>query len=134
MLPTITSDLRFTCRPGVSRKFKGKIGLFATKDISVNNKVVEKPHYVGRWYYTKDLQKTMDNETIASLRDLYKNKRLFMRDANGTYTFVPEAPLREFHADMFMNRSKSAANVISKYDGYYACCNIQKGEELIIFE
>lgn len=130
----IKSDLRFTCRPGVSRKFKGKVGLFATKDIAANNKIIEKPHYVGRWYYTRDLQKTLDNDTIASLRDLFKNKRLFMDDAEGTYTFVPETPVREFHADMFLNRSKSTANVIRKNDGYYAYKNIEKGDELIIYD
>lgn len=132
-MTTITADIRFTCRPGVSRKFKGKVGLFATKNIKSNDRIVEKPHYVGRWYYTKDLVEVVeDPDIITSLQDLYKNKRLFMSDEQRVYTFVPQTPLREFHADMFLNQSTKFGNVLSKPDGYYAFRDIEKGEELII--
>jgi len=125
----IRSQLRFTCRPGVSQKFKGKVGLFATKNMKVNDKIVEKPHHVGRWYYTKDLAGVIeDPDMIASLQDLYKNKRIFMSDT----TFVPQLPVREFHADMFLNKCEKDGNVISKTDGYYASKDIQKGDELMV--
>ena len=130
---TATSQIRLTCRPGVSQKFKGKVGLFATKNIKSNDRIVEKPHYVGRWYYTKDLAKLVDDpEIIRSLQELYKNKRLFMCNQERTYTFVPQTPLREFHADMFLNQSKKHGNVLSKPAGYYAFRDIEKGEELIV--
>ena len=126
------TQIKFTCRPGVSKRFKGKVGLSATKDIKSNDKIVEKPHYVGRWVYTKDLMGSVeDPEFIASLQDLYKNKKLFMKN-EGVYTFVPQLPVREFHADMFFNHSPRWGNVTSKNDGYYARADIQKGEELII--
>ncbi len=132
-MTTITADIRFTCRPGVSRKFKGKVGLFATKNIKSNDRIVEKPHYVGRWYYTKDLVEVVeDPDIITSLQDLYKNKRLFMSNEQRVYTFVPQTPVREFHADMFLNQSTKFGNVLSKPDGYYAFRDIEKGEELII--
>lgn len=132
-MTTITADIRFTCRPGVSRKFKGKVGLFATKNIKSNDRIVEKPHYVGRWYYTKDLVEVVeDPDIITSLQDLYKNKRLFMSNEQRVYTFVPQTPVREFHADMFLNQSTKFGNVMSKPDGYYAFRDIEKGEELII--
>lgn len=132
-MTTITADIRFTCRPGVSRKFKGKVGLFATKNIKSNDRIVEKPHYVGRWYYTKDLVEVVDDpDIITSLQDLYKNKRLFMSNEERVYTFVPQTPVREFHADMFLNQSTKFGNVLSKPDGYYAFRDIEKGEELII--
>jgi hypothetical protein len=130
---SVSSRIRFTCRPGVSEKFKGKVGLFATKKIKSNDKIVEKPHYVGRWIYTKDLAEIIeDPEMISSLQDLYKNKRLFMSNEQRVYTFVPQTPVREFHADMFLNQSKKFGNVLSKPDGYYAFRDIEKGEELII--
>ena len=132
-MTTITADIRFTCRPGVSRKFKGKVGLFATKNIKSNDRIVEKPHYVGRWYYTKDLVEVVeDPDIITSLQDLYKNKQLFMSNEQRVYTFVPQTPVREFHADMFLNQSTKFGNVMSKPDGYYAFRDIEKGEELII--
>ena len=127
----IASEIRFTCRPGVSQRFKGKVGLFATKNIKRNDVIVEKPHYVGRWYYTKDLERE-DPEMIRSLQELYKNKRLFMSNTQRQYTFVPQLPIREFHADMFLNQSTKHGNVFSRPDGYYASRDIQKGEELIV--
>lgn len=124
----------FYCCPGVSKKFKTKVGLIAVRDIPPNTKVLERPQYHGQWCYTEELHEKLNVErtTLYTLHDLYRNKKLFMQDSNRTYTFVPTIPLHEFHGEMFLNQSNKEANIVSKKNGYYSIKVIKEGEELLV--
>lgn len=125
----------FCCKPALSKCYKGKIGLVAVKDIPSQTKVIDRPCYLGRWYYTEQLKGSIDEETLCSLQELYKNKRLFMSDKNRTYTFVPQLPIHAYHADMFLNSaSGKPANVVCKSDGYFTVKEIKAGEELLLLK
>lgn len=120
------------CRPGVSRVNKSKVGLIAVKDIPSNTKVLNRPCYHGQWRYTKELKdKKCDTRVIIELQDLFRNKKLFIQDANRTYTFVPDIPLYEFHGEMFLNHAK-VGNVVLENDGYFTCKDVKAGEELLV--
>jgi hypothetical protein len=131
MSSSIPALKSFYCKPGVSTKYKGKVGLVAVKDIAPNTKILERPHYMGKWVYTKDLHDKLDVSTIESLQDLYRNKRLFMQDKNRMYTFIPHIPIKEYHAEMFINQSRQA-NVCLKNDGYFTNTYVKKGDELFL--
>lgn len=124
----------FFCSPGVSKKFKTKVGLIAVKDIPPNTKVLERPHYHGQWCYTEELHEKLNVETttLCTLHDLYRNKKLFMQDSNRRYTFVPTIPLHEFHGEMFLNQSKKHGNVESRKNGYFTIKEVKAGEELLV--
>ena len=121
------------CKPGVSTKYKTKIGLIAVKNIPVNTKVIDLPIYQGRWCYTKDLleKHALSMEEINLLQDLYKNKKLFMNNKNKIYTFLPTIPIHQYHAEMFLN-SSSKGNVVLTPKGYVTIKNIDKGEEILV--
>jgi len=119
------------CRPGMSKVNTSRIGLIAVKDISADTKVLNRPCYHGQWVYTKDLK--CDTHVIAELQDLYRNKKMFMQDANRVYTFVPDIPIYDFHGEMFLNHAHaSQGNVALKNNGYYTCKNIKAGDELLV--
>jgi hypothetical protein len=124
----------FYCCPGVSKKNKTKVGLIAIRNIPSDTKVLERPQYHGQWCYTKELHDTVkiESNTLHTLHDLYKNKKLFMQNNNRTYTFVPTIPLHEFHGEMFLNQSKNDANVVSRKDGYFTIKDVKEGEELLL--
>lgn len=126
----------FYCTPGVSTKYKSKIGLIAVKDIPPNTKILEKPCYIGQWCYTEELitKHDIDSGTIYTLQDLYRNKKLFMQNNNRMYTFVPTIPMYHFHGEMFLNHTKNnaTANVIEKKEGYFTIKQVRKGEELLV--
>jgi hypothetical protein len=122
------------CRPGVSKKNKTQVGLIAVKNIPPNTKILERPQYHGHWCYTSELHEKLNIElnTLSTLHDLYKNKKLFMQDSNKIYTFVPSVPVHEFHGEMFLNQSTKDANIVSRKDGYYSIKPINEGDELFV--
>ncbi len=134
MSQIFTSLQTFYCKPGVSQKFKNKIGMIAVKEIDENTSVMDLPLYNGQWVYTKDLKEKniIDYSTIQSLQELYQNKKLFMQDLNHQYTFIPSIPIREYHGAMFINQSKSDSNVALRPNGYYTTKKVSRGEELLL--
>ena len=135
MSQSFTSLQLFYCKPAVSKKYKGKIGMVAVKDIEPNTKVMERPCYHGKWMYTDDLRKhEIETSTINSLQELYRNKKLFMQNCNRRYTFIPTIPIHEYHGDMFINQSRRDANVSLRSNGYYTTTHIKRGDELLLIE
>lgn len=130
----MTSLQSFYCKPGVSKKFKGKVGMIAVKNIDPNTRVMDLPLYNGQWVYTKDLEEkyVVDYSTIQGLQELYQNKKLFMQNSNRKYTFIPTIPIREYHGAMFMNQSQACSNVTLRSNGYYTTKKIACGEELLL--
>ena len=99
---------KFYCKPGISQKNGKSLGLIATKNIKPNTKILNRSLYKGQWQLTKTLQEhDTDSHTISQLQDLFKNKKLFMQNENREYTFIPEMPINEFHAELFLNWSVS---------------------------
>ena len=127
---------KFYCKPGISKHNGKSLGLIATKNIKPNTKILNRSFYKGQWQLTKTLKENdVDSNIILQLQDLFKNKKLFMQNENKEYTFVPEVPINEFHAELFLNWSNiKHGNVIQKSDGYYTICDIEKGDEFLIIK
>lgn len=126
------SSVNFYCKPGVSTKHKSRVSLIAVKNIPINTKVIDLPCYQGKWCYTKDLlEQHVSIEEINCLHELYKNKKLFMSNTNKRYTFIPQIPIHEYHAEMFLHASKKG-NVTFTPKGYVAIKNIEKGDEILV--